>query len=163
MIVILMGVSGSGKTTIGQAFATTFSWVFQDADSFHSAEAKAKMRQGIPLTDAERQPWLETLQNAIAQWIDDETNVVLACSALKSQYREILRCDRPQVKLIYLQGSYDLIAQRLRDRQGHFMKVDLLKSQFATLEEPSLTEAVYVDISKDLTTIIQAIKQGIGI
>ncbi|MBS9391526.1 gluconokinase [Dolichospermum sp. UHCC 0684] len=158
MIVILMGVAGSGKTTIGQALAAATGWEFSDADWFHSAAAKEKMNRGEPLTDTDRAPWLQTMREAIAQWLQADKNAILACSALKVSYRQILCYDDPRVKLVYLQGSYGLIEQRLRDRIGHFMKADLLQSQFETLEEPTAAEAIYIDISQNLEAIIQEIK-----
>ncbi|MTJ36996.1 gluconokinase [Dolichospermum sp. UHCC 0260] len=153
-----MGVAGSGKTTIGQALAAATGWEFSDADWFHSAAAKEKMNRGEPLTDTDRAPWLQTMREAIAQWLQADKNAILACSALKVSYRQILCYDDPRVKLVYLQGSYGLIEQRLRDRIGHFMKADLLQSQFETLEEPTAAEAIYIDISQNLEAIIQEIK-----
>ncbi|MBE9006907.1 gluconokinase [Fortiea sp. LEGE XX443] len=158
MIVILMGVAGSGKTTIGQALAATIEWEFCDADWFHSTTAKEKMNRGEPLTDVDRQPWLQSLQTAIAQWLQEKKNVILACSTLKASYRQILCNNDPQVKLVYLQGSYELIEQRLRDRLGHFMNANLLQSQFDTLEVPTAGEAIYIDISQDLEAIVQEIR-----
>jgi gluconokinase len=163
MIVILMGVAGSGKTTVGQALAAATGWEFSDADLFHSAAALEKMGRGEPLTEADRTPWLETMQNAIARWLQEDKNVILACSALKSSYRQILGGDDPRVKFIYLKGSYDLIQQRLRDRVGHFMKADLLPSQFDTLEEPTATQAFYVDISQSLEAIIHDITNFLNV
>jgi gluconokinase len=157
MIILLMGVAGSGKTTIGQRVATRMGWAFSDADSFHSEAAIAKMGRGEPLTDNDRAPWLERLRQAIEVWIAGEQNVTLACSALKIRYRQALQCDDPRVKLVYLKGSYDLLTERLRDRPNHFMKVDLLNSQLAILDEPSLAEALHVDISQDLETIVTQI------
>ncbi|MCC5638107.1 gluconokinase [Nostoc sp. CHAB 5844] len=163
MIIVIMGVAGSGKTTIGQVLAAAIEWEFSDADSFHSTAAREKMSRGEPLTDADRQPWLQTMQTAIAQWLQADKNVILACSALKASYREILCGDDPRVKLVYLQGSYELIEQRLRDRLGHFMKVNLLQSQFDTLEVPTPAEAVYIDISQDLGAIVQQIRNSLNI
>lgn len=162
MIVILMGVAGSGKTTIGITLATATGWEFSDADSFHSLAATEKMARGEPLTDADRIPWLQTMQKAIAQWLQDDKNVILACSALKSNYRQMLYYDHPRVILVYLKGSYELIYQRLRDRIGHFMKAELLQSQFETLEEPTPAEAIYIDISQDLAAIVQDIKNHLN-
>lgn len=116
------------------------------------------MNRGEPLTDTDRAPWLQTMREAIAQWLQADKNAILACSALKVSYRQILCYDDPRVKLVYLQGSYGLIEQRLRDRIGHFMKADLLQSQFETLEEPTAAEAIYIDISQNLEAIIQEIK-----
>lgn len=153
-----MGVAGSGKTSVGQALADVTGWEFHDADSFHSVAAKDKMSRGEPLTDADRTPWLQTMGEAIAQWLQAEKNTILACSALKASYRQILSADDPRVKLVYLKGGYELIDQRLRDRISHFMKPNLLQSQFDTLEEPTPAEAIYIDISQDLEAIVQEIK-----
>lgn len=163
MIVIVMGVAGSGKTTVGQALAAATGWEFSDADLFHSATALEKMARGESLTDEDRTPWLETMQDAIALWLKENKNIILACSALKASYRQILGGDDSRVKFIYLRGSYELIQQRLRDRIGHFMKADLLPSQFDTLEEPTATQAFYVDISQNLEKIIDDITTFINV
>ncbi len=157
MIVIVMGVSGSGKSTIGEVLAQTLGWHFYDADAFHSEAAKDKMKQGIPLNDADRKPWLHALQSAIENWLIADENTVLACSALKSTYRQILHVNDPQVKVIYLKGSFELISERLKQRQNHFMKENLLQSQFDTLEEPTPSEAIYMDASQPIQVIIQSI------
>ncbi len=158
MIVILMGVAGSGKTTIAQALAVANQWHWVDADDFHSAANKAKMARGEPLTDADRRPWLQTLHDQIQQWLVTEQSTVLACSALKRNYRELLSANDPAVRFFYLKGSYDLIAQRLSQRQGHFANLDLLQSQFATLEEPSPDEAIPIAIDQDVAAIVRAIE-----
>lgn len=158
MIVILMGVAGSGKTTIGSALAAATAWEFSDADWFHSDTAKEKMNRGEALTDVDRLPWLQTLQTAIAQWLQTDKNVILACSALKASYRQFLGSDNPRVKLVYLVGSYELIEARLRDRLGHFMKANLLTSQFDALEAPTPDEALYIDIAQDLEAIVLQIR-----
>lgn len=163
MIILVMGVAGSGKTTIGQALAAATGWEFSDADWFHSAAATEKMSRGEPLTDVDRLPWLQTLQTAIAQWLQADKNVILACSALKASYRQILCIDDPRVKLVYLQGNYELIEQRLGDRLGHFMQVNLLQSQFDTLEAPTPTEAIYIDISQDSGAIVQQIRNYLNV
>lgn len=163
MIILIMGVAGAGKTTIGQALAAATEWEFSDADWFHSAAAREKMSRGEPLTDADRQPWLQTIQTAIAQWLQADKNVILACSALKANYRQLLCSNDPRVKLVYLQGNYQLIEQRLRDRQDHFMKANLLQSQFDNLEAPTPTEAIYIDISQDLGAIVQQIRTSLNV
>lgn len=157
MIILLMGVAGSGKTTIGQKLAARTGWKFVDADSFHSEAAVAKMSRGESLTDDDRAPWLAKMRDAIQFWLAAEQTVILACSALKADYRQVLHCDHPQVRLVYLQGSYEHLAQRLRDRANHFMKVEMLKSQFETLEEPSPEEAIYIKIDQAVETIVQQI------
>jgi len=158
MIVILMGVSGSGKTTVGKAIASAMEWEFSDADCFHSDAAKEKMSRGEPLTDTDRAPWLQQIGESIAQWLQEDRNVILSCSALKASYRQVLFCYHPQVHLVYLKGSYKLIEERLHNRLDHFMKADLLHSQFSTLEEPSQAEAIYIDISQDLEQIVREIR-----
>jgi gluconokinase len=157
MIVLLMGVAGSGKTTIGQMLAVKTGWEFSDADAFHSEAAIAKMGRGEALTDTDRAPWLTTLRTAIDSWLVANRTVILACSALKASYRQVLQEDDPRVKLVYLKGSFELLAQRLRDRPNHFMKVEMLVSQFAILEEPPPEEALYIDISQDSVSIVQQI------
>lgn len=146
-----MGVSGSGKTLVGQRLETVLGWTFYDADNFHPATNIAKMQQGIPLDDVDRAPWLSILNQEITQWLQTGHNAVLACSALKSRYREQLYLSHPQVKLIYLHGSQSLILQRLQQRRGHFMGSDLLQSQFDSLEEP--TEGVRIEIDQGLDAI----------
>ena len=146
MIVILMGVSGAGKTTIGQLLASQLGWEFADADDYHSASNVEKMRSGIPLTDADRAPWIATLRSLIAGWIKAEKNAVLACSALKRTYRETLQVSA-EVKIVYLKGSPKLLQQHLHSRLGHFMTEQMLASQLAALEEPDHAVVVDVDAS----------------
>src|ERR1700730_478580 len=130
-----MGVSGAGKTTVGNILAGELGWEFADADDYHSAANVEKMRTGIALTDADREPWLETLRQLISRWIADKRNAVLACSALKKAYREFLRVS-PDVRFVYLKVTQDLLTERLRTRRGHFMTEKMLASQLAALEEP---------------------------
>lgn len=160
MVIILMGVTGSGKTTVGLALAESLLWQFVDADDYHPPANVAKMRAGIPLDDADRAPWLASLRDAIVGWLQTGTDVVLACSALKQAYRKELLIG-PDVKLVYLCGNRDLIAHRLSQRQGHYMDPKLLASQFATLEEPG--GAVAVDIDADVPDIVTEIRQALGL
>ncbi|HEY4901111.1 MAG TPA: gluconokinase [Terriglobales bacterium] len=160
MVIILMGVTGSGKTTIGLALAAALQWRFADADDFHSPSNVAKMKTGIPLDDADRLPWLASLHEAIAAWLEAGTNVVLACSALKQTYREQLLVS-PDVKLVYLRGSRELISQRLSQRHGHYMDPNLLPSQFATLEEPR--EAVVADVDATVPDSVAYIRKALGV
>ncbi|MGB6959822.1 MAG: gluconokinase, partial [Candidatus Acidiferrum sp.] len=145
MIVIVMGTTGSGKTTIGTLLAKRLRWEFMDADAFHPPSNVEKMKHGIPLTDADREPWLKALHDKILEWYSESRNVVLACSALKQSYRDELRATAG-VKFVYLKGSYELFSKRVLARKGHFAKQDLLASQFADLEEPK--DAITVDARK---------------
>jgi gluconokinase len=125
MIVIVMGTTASGKTTIGSLLAKRLGWDFADADDFHPAANVEKMKRGIPLTDADREPWLQALRHKIIQWHGETRNVVLACSALKQSYRDELNATS-DVKFVYLKGSYELFSKRVLARKGHFAKQDLL-------------------------------------
>jgi gluconokinase len=159
-VIVMMGVSGSGKSTVGEALAQVLGWQFADADAFHPAANVAKMAQGIGLEDADRLPWLQSLQAEIQTWLATPTPTVLACSALKGSYRELLQVSE-QVKFVYLKGSFELIQQRLNQRQGHFMAASLLRSQFEALEEPK--GALVVAIDRPLVEIVQAIRVGLGV
>ena len=139
MIVIVFGVSGAGKTTVGKLLAQELGWRFYEADDFHSQANIDKMRSGIPLTDEDRWPWLESLRQLIKRSLEAGENAALACSALKRAYRERLRISE-EVKFVFLRGDYALIAKQLRRRRGHFMNPKLLRSQFADLEEPAPDE-----------------------
>jgi gluconokinase len=158
MIVIVMGVVGTGKTTIGTLLASQLGWQFADADDFHSASNVEKIRNGIPLTDEDREPWLDRLREAIDRWIVEGKNVVLACSALKRAYRDKL-CAGPQVRFVYLKGSAKLIADRLRKRHGHFAGESILASQLADMEEPE--GAITVDISGTPEQIVAEIRKAL--
>jgi gluconokinase len=144
MILILGGVSGSGKSTVGTILATRLGWVFEDSDALHSATEIAKMRAGEPLTDAERWPWL----NSVAAWVDQRIaaggSAVVACSVLKRSYRDFLRHDRPAVEIVILEVDPDVLAARLVSRRGHFFPVKLLASQLAALELPAPDEPTLV-------------------
>ncbi len=161
MIILVMGVTGSGKSTIGKMLAGSLQWEFSDADTFHPPANIEKMSQGIPLNDADRAPWLEKLQQAIADWLLQEKNVVLACSALKAAYRQRFCRDRSRVRLVYLKGSFELLASRLAQRQDHFMQKTLLLSQLQTLEEPE--EGIWVNISQPAEVIVQQIRTRLGL
>ena len=154
-----MGVSGSGKTTIGRALADTLHWGFSDADDFHSPANVEKMKNGVPLTDADREPWLRSMKVAIEQWKRDEPGHVLACSALKASYREILGQNDPGVTFVYLHGGFDIICQRLKARKSHFFNPALLRSQFEALEPPK--GALVVDVSKEPQEIVGVILRAL--
>ncbi len=159
-VVIIMGVSGSGKSVIGQRLATAWGAVFDDADAFHPPENVAKMSALMPLTDADRQPWLARMTQEIVLAPADAGRHVLACSALKRSYRETLRADRNDVWFLYLQGSYYLIHERMLARTDHFMKADLLRSQFTTLEEPlAEPRTLVVPITGSVDQIVASVLQ----
>jgi gluconokinase len=160
MIAIVMGVTGSGKTSVGRLLAQQLGWEFADADDFHPSANVEKISHGIPLTDEDRAPWLERLRIQIANWIVNGQNAVLACSALKRTYRQELSVG-PEVRFVYLKGSPELIAQRLRLRRGHFADEKILASQFADLEEPEA--AVTVDISQTPEMIVAQIRERLGL
>ena len=155
-----MGVTGSGKTTIGVLLAQRLGWEFVDADSFHSPENVEKIRRGIPLDDAGRAPWLRALRDAMEGWVAQDKSMVLACSALKKSYRDEL-CIAGETRFVYLKGSYDLIYQRLRHRHGHFASETILASQFAALEEPE--DAITVDIDHSEGEIAAEIVRQLGV
>ena len=156
MVIILIGVAGSGKTTVGKLLAKTLGWSFYDADNFHSEDSIQKIKQGIPLTDDDRLPWLESIR----EFIDErDEQMVFACSALKKSYRDLLRNSSAKIEFIYLKGTKDVILQRLEDRKGHFAGADILESQFEDLEEPehALTEQVTQNpeaIVSDITKLL---------
>ncbi len=159
MIVIVMGTTGSGKTTIGTLLAKRLGWEFVDADDFHPPANVEKMKHGIPLTDADREPWLKALHDKIVEWNAEKRNVVLACSALRQGYRDELRAS-PDLKFVYLKGSYELFSQRVLARKGHFAKQDLLASQFATLEEPA--DAITEDAARSPEEIVSEVRRKLG-
>ena len=159
-IVIIMGVSGSGKSTIGQQLAHELGWSFRDGDDFHSPQNIAKMQQGQALTDADRAPWLAAMKTAIQTWHQTQQPTILACSALKASYRQQLTPKNVPVQWVYLHGTFKQIQQRLMQRQQqqpeHFMGAQLLHSQFEALEEPE--EALWVGVRRSPTDIIHTIK-----
>lgn len=156
MVIILMGVSGSGKTTIGQQLAKVLGWPFYDGDDFHPPENIDKMRQGVPLTDDDRAVWLASLCRLIDDLLDARCSAVIACSALKQAYRDQLAGPHLEVRFVYLQGSYALIRQRLLERRDHFMWAGLLASQFDSLEEPA--DVLTVDISQEPGALVDQIR-----
>lgn len=159
MIILMMGTTGSGKTTIGTLLAKHLGWEFADADDFHPPANIEKMSRGIPLTDSDRAPWLALLRSKIVEWLATRRDAVLACSALKQSYRDELLIS-PEVKLIYLKGSYELFAQRIQARKGHFAKEAILAGQFRDLEEPA--NAISVDAVHSPEEIVTEICRQLG-
>ncbi|MEN3286059.1 MAG: gluconokinase [Bradyrhizobium sp.] len=157
---VVMGVAGSGKSTIGEALSQRLGWRYEDGDSFHPAANVAKMSAGQPLTDDDRWPWLEAIAAEIERCRQVGQHIIIACSALKRAYRDILVHGRDDVRMVYLNGSHDLIADRLGHRKGHFMPPGLLDSQFATLEPPSPDERpISVSIDAPVDVIVDGIVQ----
>ncbi len=160
---IVMGVSGSGKSTIAVALAERLGWTFEDGDRFHPASNVAKMSAGHPLNDDDRWPWLEAIADEIGRVCEAGGHVVIACSALKRAYRDVLGRGRKDVRLVFLDGSQALIADRLANRKGHFMPPGLLDSQFKTLEPPAADERpIAVSIDAPVETIIDNIVAQLG-
>jgi len=157
MILIAMGVSGCGKTTIGELLAERMACDFADADSFHSQANKDKMHNGIPLTDEDRWPWLKAIRASIEQKQADGTSHVYACSALKRVYRDILRDGDKDVTFVYLKGTPELLQERIKTRKGHFFDPKLLQSQLDTLEPPGADEAIEVDIALSPAEIVDKV------
>ena len=152
---ILMGVSGSGKTAVGELLSQKLGWPFFDGDDFHPKENVEKMAAGIPLDDDDRIPWLMNLHDLIADHLAERKSLLLACSALKQSYRDLLLEGNPNTLFIHLKGDFGLIMSRMQARSGHYMKPEMLYSQFETLEEP--TDALTVDIEQNLDRITEEI------
>jgi gluconokinase len=157
MIVLMMGVAGAGKTTVGRALAEELSWRFLDADDFHPPQNIAKMASGVPLDDEDRRPWLAKINQALLELQSAGSSAVLACSALKESYREQLARGVKDLEVVYLHGAFDLIQERMNGRRHRFMPAALLKSQFAALEPPR--QAIEVDVSAPVERSISRIKK----
>jgi gluconokinase len=152
---ILMGVSGCGKTSVGQGLSQKLGWPFFDGDDFHPQKNVGKMAAGQPLDDLDRAPWLQALRDLIEDHLKRDASLVLACSALKQTYRQQLSQDNPGTTFVYLMGDFDLIYGRMQARAGHYMKVEMLRSQFEALEAP--THAIIVDIDQSIEAISEEI------
>ena len=165
MVVIVMGVTGAGKSTIGRALAAALGWEFRDGDDLHSEESKRKMHRGEALTDLDRAPWILAVAKVVRKMLSSGANGVVACSALKQAYREAIGggLDPEAVKFVYLKGSQRLIGERLAGRSGHFINPNLLRSQFDILEEPDDRDAIVVDISAAPGTIVEDIRARLGV
>ncbi|HYH97776.1 gluconokinase [Hyalangium sp.] len=161
MVIILMGVAGAGKTTIGERLAEALGWQFLEGDDFHPPANVAKMAAGIPLTDEDRAPWLERLRGLITDTLARGEDAVLASSALKQSYRQLLTVDSSQVRWVYLSAPPEVLASRLARRVGHFMPLSLLDSQLETLEAPA--EALQVDVTPSPDEVVSRIRAGLGV
>jgi gluconokinase len=161
VIVIVMGVAGSGKTTIGRLLASRLGWRYWDADQFHDAGNREKMRAGIPLTDDDRCPWLQRLRREVIDAVPAGESAVLACSSLKASYRHLLSDGADRVRFVYLQATRDVIRARLRAREGHFMSPALADSQFAELEEPR--DAIVVNAALEPSAILETILRALKV
>jgi gluconokinase len=156
--IVLMGVSGAGKTTVGEMLAAKLGWAFFDADNFHPPANIAKMSQGIPIDDADRQPWLERLRKEVIDPARDGSPVVLACSALKASYRKALGIGEPGVAGVFLEGDPATLAERISTRSDHYMKPDMLASQLEAIEPPSPSDALHVPITLSPEEICERIE-----
>ncbi len=156
-----MGVSGAGKTAVGERLAAHMGWPFVDGDDLHPAGNVEKMTAGVPLTDEDRLPWLKSVRDAISKHAGAGRSAVVACSALKEEYREVLLEGQTGTKLVYLRGTQAVLARRLRERRGHFFDPNLLPSQLETLEEPR--DALVVDVDGELDAVVEAVLKGLGV
>lgn len=160
-VVVIMGVAGSGKTTVGELLARELHWSFRDADEFHPAENIAKMAAGVPLNDEDRAPWLAAIAAYVRSSLERNEPAVVTCSALKERYREAIVVDPARVRLVHLTGEFSLILERLRQRPGHFMKPAMLQSQFEALEMPA--DVLQLDVARTPTELVQAIRRSFGL
>jgi gluconokinase len=160
MVIVVMGVSGSGKTTVGRALALAIGGEFRDGDDYHTPESIAKMARGIPLTDDDRAPWLAVLRELVDEWRGGARILVLACSALTGRIRQRLGLERDGIRIVHLEGTRALLDARMRERK-HFMPAELLESQLALLERPS--DAVVLDAAEDIDTLVGEIRRSLSV
>ncbi|AKT39467.1 gluconokinase [Chondromyces crocatus] len=160
MVILVLGVSGAGKTTVGQKLAEAIGARFCDADDLHPRANLDKMAHGIPLDDDDRAPWLATLRRSIEQWLREDGDTVLACSALKASYRDLLAGDEVRVRLVFLRVPIEVARARVTERKGHFMPPGLLESQFEALEEPG--DAIVVDATRPPDTLVHDIRVALA-
>jgi gluconokinase len=164
MVIVLMGVAGAGKTTVGRRLSVALNWQFYDADAFHSNENIAKMEQGLALTDEDRLPWLQRLQASLAEWVSKNENVVLASSLVKQSHRRtVIAAAEASIRLVYLKAPRSLLARRLVERTGHFAGAELLESQMAALDEPSSHAALILDASDSPEELVHQIRAALQI
>ena len=161
MVIVIIGVSGAGKSTVGKLLAQDLGWPFHEGDDFHPRSNLVKMAQGIALTDDDRWPWLDEVRKLIDGLVASGQNAIVACSALREAYRQRLRQDAAEVVFVYLKGEQGLIRSRLAERQDHFMKAGLLESQFRTLEEPE--GVVTMDVALNPEDIVGGLKRALGL
>ena len=163
MIIILMGVCGSGKSTIGKILSKILDFQFIEGDSFHSKENIKKMSSGLPLTESDRIPWLKSIRKEMEKNLFEKKNCVITCSALSKRSRNILKVNQYEIKLVYLHASKSLIAERMAKRKNHFMPSGLLESQFKALEKPNKDEAIHIRVDQELSDITNQITKKVGI
>jgi gluconokinase len=164
MMLVVMGVAGSGKTSVGEALAERLGWPFVDGDAFHPETNRRKMAGGAPLTDEDRRPWLDAVAAEMRRLDEAGVSAVVACSALKRSYRDRLKAGAREVAFVHLAGTRELLATRIRARRGHFMPPELLDSQIATLEPPGADEnAVTIDVAPQVATIVDEILRRLGL
>ena len=161
-VIVMMGVAGVGKTAVGQALAARLGWRFADADDFHPPANVAKMQRGEGLTDADRAPWLAELRGFVEQHLLDDASLVLACSALKVHYRNVLCVDAERVRFVWLDAPPSVLAQRLQDRSGHYAGAALLPSQLATLEPPPEEAAIRVEAVGTVLQVVEEVEAALG-
>ena len=161
MVVVVMGVSGAGKTTVGKLLAAALGFDFLDADELHSRQNVEKMARGVPLTDADRAGWLKLVRNRVETYLKEGREAVVACSALREDYRDYLRVDPQAVQFVYLKGEYPLLKERLDQRRHHFMPPGLLLSQLDTLEDPN--DALIIGIDQPPEQLVKEIRRGLGL